>query len=99
MNTRFTEQRLGLAWVRGNKWIWDEEVFGPKPDIYEDLPMFSSGGESKYDYIHPKMEEVSKEISRMITSKYWWLYELGRTEEEWKEWYMNGEGDIYEYQD
>lgn len=31
------EDRLGLAYVRGNKWGWDEEVFGPKPDAFDDM--------------------------------------------------------------
>ena len=85
----FTEQRLGLAWVRANKFIWDEEVFGPKPEGYDDLPMHDRVSVNKGTYILPKMDAVEKTLGRMATSKYWWLYELGHTEAEWSEWWVS----------
>ena len=85
---RFSEDRLGLAWVRANKWEWDEEVLGPKPENYDNLPNYNSGDKSKRDYIAPAMRQIENELSRMVTSRYWWKYELGRTEEEWLKWYL-----------
>lgn len=90
----FTEERLALAWVRANGWTWDEEVLGPKPDGYDELPMNSEMGESKYSVIDPRMIEIERELVNTVTSKYWWIYQLGRTEKEWEEWWLNGDGSL-----
>lgn len=81
------EDRLGLAYCRLNFFQWDE-LFGPKPDGFEDLPNYNGPGKTKHDYIAPIMRSIDLNYSDMLMSRAWWLFGLGRTEEEWRLWYF-----------
>lgn len=84
------EDRLGLAYCRLNSWKWDE-LFGPKPDEFEDLPDYNRPGEAKKtkeDYIAPIMRSIEQNCPDMLLSRCWWIFELGKTEEEWFAWYF-----------
>lgn len=73
-------ERLGLAYCRLNCWIWDE-LAGDKPDGFEQMT-----NEEKHVYIHPKLNRIEQILGSPYTSRCWWVYELGKTEEEWLEW-------------
>lgn len=84
------EDRLGLAYCRLNSWKWDE-LFGPKPVGFEDLPDYNRPGETKItkgDYISPIMRSIELNCSDMTLSRCWWIFELEKTEEEWIAWYF-----------
>lgn len=79
--------RLGLACCRMNCWQWDE-LFGPKPEGFDELPNSSESSRSKYQYIRPVMEEISSVFPEILQSRAWWIFDLGKTEEEWRNWYF-----------
>ena len=41
-----------------------------------------------------RMIEIERELVNTVTSKYWWIYQLGQTEKEWEEWWLNGDGSL-----
>jgi len=65
--------RLGLACCRLSCGEWDE-FLGPEPE--ED------------DYTYSSMRAIEDILGSAECSKYWWLFALGRTEEEWMKWYV-----------
>lgn len=83
-----SEERLGRAYVRANQFQWDEEVFGPPPPGFDDLPEFGVP-ECKQKYIRPKMAALERILGTAGTSKAWWLYYLNETEENWSKWYFD----------
>lgn len=93
--------RLGLAFCRLNCYEWDE-IVGPKPEGYDELPDEDSfsikkilnhkkyrRNPSKYEYIHPAIEAIKSIIGDANCSRCWWIYKLGRTEQEWFRWYCS----------
>ena len=86
--------RLGLAYCRLNCWGWDE-ILGPKPEGFDEMPDtddgYANGKRTVYptkaDYITPAMKGIEDIIGEANTSRCWWVFELGRTEEEWFRWY------------
>ena len=85
------EDRLGVAFVLGNMWLWDEEVFGPKPDGYDEMTLHE-----KHIYLSPKLAAVEKIIGTAGTSKAWWRIQLHRPEEEWRKWYFSQKNPHYD---
>lgn len=73
-------ERLGLAYCRLNCWIWDELV-GAKPDGFDRMTL----GE-KCGYIEPQLNRIEQILGKPYVDRCWWLYEMGKTEEEWLEW-------------
>lgn len=79
--------RLGLAYCRLNSYRWDDYI-GEKPEGFDELSNHDSRKPiTKSDYVRPILKEIKKTIGEANVSRCWWLFELGRTEEEWKEWY------------
>ena len=72
-----------------------------KPEGFDDLPDFDRRKfrrfrkpiRTKYDYIWPKMKGIEFLIGKDNTSRCWWTFELGRTEEQWREWCLTGKYD------
>ena len=85
--------RLGLAWCRLNCGEWDK-LLGDKPEGFDKLPMmtrkrfFGKKKPCKYDVVRPMMMAIESIIGEAYTSLYWWVFKLGRTKEEWFEWYL-----------
>lgn len=87
--------RLGLAWCRLNCFEWDELV-GTKPSGFNMLPEFAEdNAPSKYQFVIPEMNKIENVIDKANLNRYWWMFALGRSEEEWREWYWH---DRLEYQ-
>jgi len=89
-----TEERFGLAYCRLNSWEWDE-IAGPKPEGFDELPDYDQRKfkwlrkkiKTKGDLIDPVLEAIEEFIGEANTSRYWWEFELGKSTEEWFEWY------------
>ncbi len=88
--------RLGLAWCRLNHSEWDN-ILGSKPEGFDEMREFPAPWwkfwerrkTTKYDIVLPRMNNIEKLIGEANVSRCWWLFVLGRTEEEWEKWYMN----------
>lgn len=97
--TEYTDflDRIGLAFCRLNRWEWDE-LLGPKPEGFDDLPDYDSRKlqrfrrpmRTKDTYISPAIITMESILGPANTSRYWWKYALGKTDEEWIEWYVQG---------
>lgn len=74
--------RLGLAYCRLNSWKWDD-LLGPSPDGFSDMSKTE-----KMKYLQPAYKGIESIIGTANTSRCWWIFELGRTEEEWLRWYI-----------
>lgn len=85
--------RLGLAYCRLNSFGWDE-IIGEKPPGFDELPNYVKGKESKYDYVHPAILGIESIIGKANTSRCWWVFELGKPEEEWLRWYVSERADF-----
>lgn len=86
--------RLGLAWCRLNCGVWDE-ILGPMPDGFEDLPLvtlerriFQKKQPCKFDFIAPAKRAIVSIVGEANVSRCWWLFVLGKTEDEWLQWYV-----------
>lgn len=71
------EARMGLAYCRMNCFKWDEYM-GEKPEGFE---------KNKYELLKSSMKKIRNLLGENNCSKYWWIFELGRTEDEWAHWY------------
>lgn len=80
--------RLGLAWCRLNSFVWDE-IIGEKPPGFDELPNYAEGKASKHDYVHPAILGIESIIGEANASRCWWVFKLGKTEEEWLRWYIS----------
>lgn len=69
--------RLCLAWNRLNKGEWDS-LLGEKPKDYDE------------DYFRAIDRAIAEIVGEANISRCWWIYELGKTEEEWFLWYTVG---------
>jgi len=88
--------RLGLAYSRLKCALWDE-ILGPKPVGFDDLPKFSEDikkpfrprqhTRSKYDYTNTAAEAIEEIIGEANISRFQWVVVFGRTEEDWFRWY------------
>ena len=88
--------RLGLAYWRLKCALWDE-ILGPKPEGFDDLPKFSKDikrpfralqhTRSKFDYTDAAAESIERIIGEANTSRFWWVVVGRKTEEEWLRWY------------
>ena len=93
-----TIDRLGLAYCRLCGWQWDE-LLGQKPPGFDALPNFDRRKhrafrkpmQTKYEIITPKIRAIKTLIGQANASRCWWIFKLGRTEEEWRAWYSTGE--------
>lgn len=88
--------RLGLAYCRLNGWEWDS-IVGEKPEGFDSMPnydhrkfrRFRKKIKTKYEYLTPVMKQIERIIGEPNTSRCWWIFVLGRTEQEWFDWYVN----------
>jgi hypothetical protein len=78
--------RLGLLYVRMNGWEWDKEILG-KP--YKGRDKMQPGSREMYEADKPYMRIIEARLGCAQKSMYWWTLELGKTKEEWQEWYYN----------
>lgn len=82
--------RVGLGWVRLNKWKWDE-ICGDRPSEFDNMTKEQL---LKENIINNQFDIIKKLFGHkydMLKSWYWWKYELNRTFDEWIEWYMWGD--------
>lgn len=87
--------RLGLAYCRLNGYQWDD-LIGPKPEGFDELPeelalpqrLTSKGARCKSDFVRPAILGIESIIGEAATSRCWWKFRLGRSEEEWFAWYV-----------
>lgn len=80
--------RVGLAYCRLNCWQWDP-MFGPDPVGFAYLPNFQGPGKTKHDYIAPIIRELKTHYPESLFSRCWWVYYMGKTEQEWLDWYTS----------
>lgn len=71
------EARMGLAYCRMNCWEWDDYM-GNKPEGFE---------ENKFEALMPYLKKIESTIGKNNCNKYWWVFEIGKTEDEWAQWY------------
>ena len=76
------EQRLGLAYCRLNSWQWDD-IIGPKPNDFDNIEDLLV----KNEYLHEPFQRIINIIGERNCNKYWWMFALDKTEDEWVEWY------------
>lgn len=87
--------RLGLAYCRLNCYQWDDLV-GPKPEGFDDLPenltfaqrLHDRSARCQSDFVRPALLGIESIIGEAATSRCWWKFRLGRSEEEWFAWYV-----------
>lgn len=87
--------RLGVAACRLNRWEWDD-ILGPKPEGFDSLPNFIQKRHfwerkkpSKQDFVTPAYNAIKSIIGEANISRCWWKYFLGRSDEEWFNWYIS----------
>lgn len=90
-------ERLALAHIRLSCYEWDE-IVGPKPHGFDNLPKYAKPHWltrkrklSRSDYVRPAMTAIETVIGAANISRVWWKYGLGRSEEEWFQWYCSAE--------
>lgn len=96
-------ERLGLAYCRLNAHMWDP-ILGEKPDGFDELPDYTEKGRpsflkqkpSKRDFIEPAMRAIESIIGSANVSRYWWRFELHKSDEEWFHWYVSTQGPFSE---
>ena len=76
------EQRLGLAYCRLNSWQWDD-IIGPKPNDFDNIEDLLV----KNEYLYEPFQRIINIIGERNCNKYWWMFVLDKTEDEWVEWY------------
>ena len=76
------EQRLGLAYCRLNSWQWDD-IIGPKPNDFDNIEDLLV----KNEYLYEPFQRIINIIGERNCNKYWWIFVLDKTEDEWVEWY------------
>ena len=76
------EQRLGLAYCRLNSWQWDD-IVGPKPNDFDNIEDLLV----KNEYLYEPFQRIINIIGERNCNKYWWMFALDKTEDEWVEWY------------
>ena len=87
--------RLGLAYCRLNRCEWDDIL--TKPDGFDEMPEYPAplwkfwkrNQKSKHDVRIQKMLNIESIIGEANTSRCWWIFALGKTEDEWRNWYIN----------
>lgn len=72
-------EKLGLAWCKLNLGEWDEEILGPFPDCPDRGFIFRNA-----------QEGIEKIIGEAKVSECWFVFVLGKTKEEWLQWYTTG---------
>ena len=80
-------ERLGLAWVKLNKYQWDE-ILGDKPDGFDEMTTperYDCGIISKQ---MRRIEDLLGEHHKAITSMCWWKFELKEDINSWIDWYL-----------
>lgn len=73
-------ERLGLAYCRLNSFEWDPIQRKP----------------SKCDFVAPAIMAIKSIIGEANTSRYWWRFELHKSDEEWFHWYVSTQGPLSE---
>lgn len=76
---------MGLAWTKLNCFKWDE-ICGDEPDGFNLLSI-----NEKRKIVYPLMKDIEELFGtkyKLLTSWFWWKYELNRSFKEWAEWYL-----------
>lgn len=103
-----TIDRLGLAYCRLNCWEWDEGIAGPKPEGFDDLPFYDNREfkpfyrlrryfhpiRTRCQYTKPIINAVYRAIGETNAVRCEWIFEYGKSEEEWARWYFGGQPDL-----
>ncbi len=78
-----SKDRLGEAYRRLNCFAWDP-IFGEAPEGF-----FTMTDKEKYQdpYFREVYDLISELLSEKEKSMYWWTMALGKTYEEWKNWW------------
>lgn len=96
-------ERLGPAYCRLNSFEWDP-ILGEKPDGFDNLPNYTEKRRlplfkrkpSKCDFVAPAIMAIKSIIGEANTSRYWWRFELHKSDEEWFHWYVSTQGPLSE---
>ena len=82
------EERLGLAYCRFNNGLWDD-IFASCPEGFYNLPLISDkpGVLTRRAYTATPREQIRGMLSEEQLDMYRWKFNLGKTEEEWRQWY------------
>ena len=99
----FSKQELIEIGDKLNHWQWDERL-GPSPHGWDSMPNiaksftgrwrpFRKTSPNKYDTMRPLVREINWYVSTYDFLKFHWLHNLGKTEQEFIEWYLGRLGD------
>ena len=79
------KDRLGQLYVNLNCFVWDD-MLGDKPP---DFDFLSRSQQS--ELIDPYYRHIVTLLGEEEKSMYWWTIELGKTYDEWHDWYYDPE--------
>ena len=77
--------RLGQAFVRMNGFQWDD-ICGPKPEGFDEM---TNREKHHFPAFRDAFEKVEMYLTPAQRSMFWWTIELGKTYEQWHEWYYS----------
>jgi hypothetical protein len=86
--------RLGLAYCRLINFEWDDLV-GQKPEGFDEMPNYQlkrwwqKKVPTKSDFVRIPSERIESIIGEANTSRCWWKFVLGESEEAWFQWYVS----------
>lgn len=90
--------RLALAVCRLDHGEWDY-ILGAKPEGYDNLPDYErinrfTGKRKPCQFEHRMRASaaIRSIIGDAVVSRFYWIYGLGRSEEEWFLWYISKDG-------
>ena len=90
--------RLALAVCRLDHGEWDY-ILGAKPEGYDNLPDYErinrfTGKRKPCQFEHRMRARmaVCSIIGESAVSRFFWIYGLGKTEDEWLRWYVSEDG-------
>ena len=81
-------QRLAEAYCTLNRRKWDY-YFGPIPEVFKSNSPASQ--KAQHEYAIFLMNWIKERVPEDMLNRTWWQSEGLGTEEDWKEWYYNGE--------
>lgn len=76
-------EKLLEIWSRMRIWLWPEEL-GTAPEGFCEM-----GPDEKLYHIHPWMELIEGMTSRKSRMRYLHIHELGRSEEQFEDWWQS----------
>ena len=88
LTKKYTMDELASFYAHTNAWEWPTEILGPEPWYWEKAR--TTGSIKKLcncQRIRKIFHKLEKIVPRELQSRAWWLEILGRTEEEWRDWW------------